>query len=81
MDLKDKFNNLTKWEWYVFYNLKSDKTIVIKGADKGSAVAVWDREDYIKEGKNQLGDYIYEEVPNDAQALMNIIVFLNNLWT
>ena len=38
------------------YIFKNDKTIVIKGADKGSAVVVWDREDYIKEAENQLGD-------------------------
>ena len=60
------------------YNLKNDKTIVIKGADKGSAVAVWNREDYIKEIENKLGDLnIYEEVPNDAKPLMNIV--LNSL--
>ena len=36
---------------------------------------VWDREDYIKEAENQLGDTnIYEEVPNDAQPLVNIIL-------
>ena len=46
---------------------------MIKGAGKGSAVVEWDREDYIKEAENQLGDTnIYEEVPNDAQPLMNI---------
>ena len=44
---KDKFNSLTKSERKAFY-LKSDKSIVIKSADKGSAVVVWDREDYIK---------------------------------
>ena len=72
---KDKFNNLTKGERDALYNLKNDKTIVIKGADKGSAVVVWDREDYIKEAENQLGDTnIYEEVPNDAKPLMNIIL-------
>ena len=50
-------------------------TIVIKGADKGPAVVEWDREDYIKEAENQLGDTnIYEEVPNDANPLMNIIL-------
>ena len=31
-------------------------------------------EDYIKEAENQLGDTnVYEEVPNDAKPLMNII--------
>ena len=52
-----------------------DRTIVIKGADNCSAVVVWDREDYIKEAENQLGDtHIYEEVPNDAKLIMNIIL-------
>ena len=27
----------------MLYNLKNDKTIVIKGADKASAIVVWDR--------------------------------------
>ena len=32
-------------------------------------------EDYIKEAENQLGDTnIHEEVPNDAEPLMNIIL-------
>ena len=48
---------------------------MIKGDDKGSAVVVWDREDYIKEAENQLGDTnIYEEVPNNTKPLMNIIL-------
>ena len=48
---------------------------MIKGADKGSAIVVWDREDYIKKAENQLGDSnIYEEVPNDAKSLRNIIL-------
>ena len=47
---------------------------MIKGTGKGSPVVVWDREGYIKEAENQLGDTnIHEEVPNDAEPLMNII--------
>ena len=45
---KDKYNNLPSKERQVLYNLKNDKSIIIKGADKGSALVVWDREDYIK---------------------------------
>ena len=73
---KDKFNNLNKVEQDALYNLKNDKTIVIKGADKGSAVVVWDREDYIfKEAENQLGDInIYEEVPKNTKPFLNIIL-------
>ena len=42
---KDKYNNLTSKERQVLYDLKNDKNNVIKGADKGSVVVVWDRED------------------------------------
>ena len=48
--------------------------MIIKGADKGAAVIVWDREDYIKEASNQLEDkVVYMEVPNDSIALVNTI--------
>ena len=40
---KDKFNNLTNSERKALYDLKNDKSIVNKSADKGSAVVVWDR--------------------------------------
>ena len=71
---KDKYNNLTSKERQALYDLKNDKNIVIKGADKGSAVVVWDREDYIKEAEKHLGDSdVYEEVPDDPEPLISII--------
>ena len=48
---KDKYNNLTSKERQALYDLKNDKNIVNKGADKGSAVVAWDSEDYIKEAE------------------------------
>ena len=39
----DKYNNLTRKERQALYDLKNDKNIVIKSADKGSAIVVWDR--------------------------------------
>ena len=70
----DKYNNLTRKERQALYDLKNDKNIVIKGADKGSAVVVWDREDYIKEAKKQPGDGdVYEEVPDDPGPLISTI--------
>ena len=69
-----RFNNLTKDERNAMYSLKDDKSIIIKGADKGSAVIVWDREDYIKEATKQLEDKeVYMEVPNDSSALVSTI--------
>ena len=54
--LKDKYNNLTREEREALFDLKNDKNIAIKGADKGSTVVVWDRDDYIQEAEKQLGD-------------------------
>ena len=71
---KDKFNNLTKSELKALYDLKNDKSVVIKSADKGSADVVWDREGYIKEGEKQLGDVeVYEDFSNDAAPLLKTI--------
>ena len=71
---QNKYNNLTREERSALYNLKNDKNIVIKSADKGFAVAVWDRDDYIKEAEKQLGDKeIYEEVCNDPEPLISTI--------
>ena len=71
---QSKYNNLTREEQSAFYNLKNDKNVVIKCADKGSAVVVWDRDDYINKAENQLGDKdIYEEVCNDPGPLISII--------
>ena len=71
---KDKFNNLTNSGRKALYDLKNDKSIVIKSADNGSAVVVWDREDYIKEAEKQLGDEeVYEDVSKDAARLLKTI--------
>ena len=71
---KDKCNNLTSKERQSLYDLKNDKNIVIEGADKGSAVVVRDREDYIKEAEKQLGDSdVYEKVPDEPEPLISTI--------
>ena len=59
MDIKipsKKYNNLTKDERDSLYSLKYDRSIIIKDADKGSVVFVWDREDYLKQAYKQLDD-------------------------
>ena len=69
---QNKYNNLTREERSALYNLKNDKNIVIKSADKDSAVVVLDRDDYIKEAEEQLGDKdIYEKVCNDPGPLIS----------
>ena len=55
--------------------MRDDSTIIIKGADKGLVVVVWDREDYLKEAYKQLEDReVYEEVSNDPNVLLNTII-------
>ena len=69
---KDKYKNLTIKERQGLHDLKNDKSIVIKSADKGSTVVVQDREDYIKEAEIQLGDSdAYEEVLDDPEPLIS----------
>ena len=43
------YPNSTKAEWEAIQDLMYDKNIVIKPADKGSATAIWDKQDYLKE--------------------------------
>ena len=70
-----RYNNLTKEERYALYSLRDDSTVIIKGADIGSVVVVWDREDYLKEAYKQLEHReVYEEVPNDPSVLFNTII-------
>ena len=35
------------------HHLRDDTSVIIKGADKGSAVIVWDRDDCFKEAESQ----------------------------
>ena len=71
---KDKFSNLTSKEQQVVYDLKNDKSIAGKGAEKDSPVVVWDRGDYIKEVEKQLGDSdVNEEVSDGSEPLISTI--------
>ena len=74
MDVSDKgksYSNLSKEEWDALSDLINDKSIVIKSADKGSAVVVWDRDDYIKEAEGQLYDKdVYSEIDSDPSKII-----------
>ena len=64
--------NLTKEEKKAMTDLKQNTDIVIKPADKGSAVVIQNKEDYIKEGLRQLNDQnFYQEVPDDLTGTHN----------
>ena len=53
-EIKHSYYNLTRKERQAMYNLKKDHSIVIKEADKGSAVVIWDKKDDFMEAEKQL---------------------------
>ena len=69
------FSNFGMDERAALRNLKADRSIVIKEADKGSGVVVWDKEDYILEASNQLGDSnVYLKLDtNPSEHLQKVI--------
>ena len=70
-----KFSNLSKEEWTAHQNLKTRDDIVIKPADKGSAVVVWRTNLYKQEAFRQLADTkFYAKVNKDlTQANQKIV--------
>ena len=64
--IKHKYSNLTREERKALYDLGNDTSIIIKEADKGSVVVIWDKEDHLKEAEEQLSwKEMYEEVTDD----------------
>ena len=63
LDKKLSYSNLTKEERQAIYSLRDDTSIIIKEADKGSGIVVWDREDCLAEPRTQLKDkHVYQEL-------------------
>ena len=62
-------------------SLAADKTIVIKGANKGSSVVVWDKSDYLHEASRQLQDQnIYENVLINENILTDLVAKNNKIF-
>ena len=59
-----KKKNLTKEEYKAIKSLKNNKNIIMKPADKGSAIVILNRESYINEGYRQLNDTKFYEKTN-----------------
>ena len=51
-----RYSNLSQEEWRAIRTLADDRSIVIKKADKGSCIVVWNRADYLREAEKQLSD-------------------------
>ena len=62
------YSNSSKEEWRAIRSLADDRSIVIKKADKGSCVVVWDRNDYGLEAEKRLSDpRVYRDVSIDSE--------------
>ena len=66
-------SNLSGEDWKALRALAADKTIVIKGADKGSSMVKWDRSDYLQEASRQLQ---YKNINEDVRFSENIFIDL-----
>ena len=62
-------------------SLVNCKSVVIKKADKGSCVVVWDREDYTAKAERQLGDVtVYKDVNFKEKMLHDLAETSNKLF-
>ena len=75
------YSNFSKEEWQAMRSLVNDRSVVIKKADKGSCVVVWDHEDYITEAERQLGDLtVCKDVNFKEQMLQDLAETSNKLF-
>ena len=73
--------NLSKEEWKALLCLVIDRNIVIKKADKGSCVVIWDRSDYIIIAEKQLKEKaVYKDVNFDKGLIPNLTRKSNRLF-
>ena len=79
---KIRNHNITVEERHALQSLSKDTNIVIKPADKGGAVVVWDRQKYIKEGVRQLSDpkfYIETETDLTSTHYKEVVTVLDDM--
>ena len=58
-----------------------DRSIVIKKADKGSCIVVWDRNDYLREAEKQLKDQnVYRKVDLKDKTLSQLVDCSNRFF-
>ena len=74
--------NLSKGEYLTMSSLQNDRSVVIKPADKESAVVVWDKTHYLKEAERQLSDEkTYEEIKITEKDQVELVEKNNNLFS
>ena len=73
--------NFTKEEWKAVRSLANDRNIIIKKANKGPCVLIWDQSDYIMEAEKQLNDKaVYKDINFDKDLIPNLMGKSNRLF-
>ena len=73
--------NLTKEEHQSIKSLRNHPEVIINPADKGSAIDIQDKCNYVSEGERQLqNEQFYEETQNDltGEVIHRVNLFVNN---
>ena len=74
-------SNLSKKEWQDIRSLAEDRSVVIKKADRGSCVVIWDMLDYLSKAEKQLGDKnIYKDVSFNDKILRDLVEASNRMF-
>ena len=82
---QSKTSNLTKEQWKGIKDLQDNPDIVIKKADKGSAIVIMNTTDYLKEGYRQWGDkHFYTKLKEDptmdiSKKICNVLTEMRTL--
>lgn len=77
-------HNLTRPEFTALHNLAKNDHIIIKPADKGGAIVILNKDDYIFEAERQLSDLTYYKpipTPLLKHNVHKILLILNKLYT
>ena len=76
-----RYSDLSKEEWIAMRSLANDSSIVIKKADKGSCMVVWDRNEYLREAEKQLKDQnVYRKVAFNDKILSQLVDCSNRFF-
>ena len=73
--------NLAIEEYQSIKSLRNLSNIIIKPADKGSAIVILDRDNYVKEERQLHNDYFYEETDTDltGEVIHRVNLYVNNM--
>ena len=75
LDKKLSYSNLSEEQREAIYSLRDDTLIIIKKAEKGSGIVVWDREDYLAEAITQPMDKdVYQGLKEMFQVLLTTLL-------